>query len=334
MPFFVGYICYKISIQQSMKIKELLEDSMLLVGCVVGVSFVTGKEAQVFVGNCQNIVVFAIAFAFCTFVMRKFCTKWQLNSTQQFVQFAFEKGGNFLHFAMLLCYFVCMVTTLATVQNSLQQLVGNLSFPLWSAVVVIASAWVQKMGTKAFKALSALAFAGAFVTFLLVASNGHSQQTGRTSPLATLLYSLFSATMALPICCKMKGNSTKQNAICVMFATVVVSLLLWWVEKIADFNLQLPIGGKLTGGGKICMCVTVALCGVLGTVANALPICEDIADVIADEKLLRFVVFALAWAFSCFGLDVLLKYGYLFVAVVGLVIVVICLKNKKSPLPR
>lgn len=312
-----------------MKWKDVVEDSMLIVGCIVGVSFVTGKEVQVFVGNGKNIVLFAIVFAFCTFVLRQFCSKWQLSSTQQFCQFAFGRGGLVLHFALLACYFVCLVTTLATVQSSFCQLVGNLPFPLWSAVVATLSAFVVKGGAKAFKVLSTMAFVGAFVTFLMVSKNGAEQMELDVSPLSTTLYGLFSVTMVLPVCCKPMQKSKWQNLLCVAFATLIVALLLWWIERIADFSLQLPIGGKLLGVGKICLCVTVWLCGMSGVVANTLPILQGVAEIIPDKKLLCFVVMGLGWAFSCFGLDVLLKYGYLFVAVVGLAVVVRCFVQKK-----
>ena len=334
MPLCIGYIYQTTTIQQSMKLKDILQDSMLIVGCIVGVSFVTGKEAQVFVGNGQNIALFAVIFALCAFVLRQFCGKRQVASTQQFCQFVFGKCGHVLHFALLACYFVCLVTTLATVESSFCQLVGKLPFPAWSAVVVTLSAVAAKGGTKSFKALSTMAFVGAFVTFLLVSQTGVGAYELEISPLSTALYSLFSVTMVLPVCCKMTKKSTWENILCVVVATAIVSALLWWVERIADFSLQLPIGGKLTGAGKVCLCLTVGLCGMSGAVGNALPICEGLVDIVADKKLLAFVVFGLGWAFSCLGLDILLKYGYLFVAVVGLVVIVRCLVNKKSPLPR
>lgn len=308
-----------------MKVKDIFQDGMLVVGCIVGVSFVTGKEAQAFVGNGKNIALFAIVFATCAILLQRFCAKWQLNSTEQFVHFAFKKWGYVLYFLLLACFFVCMVTTLATVESSMREVVGTIHFPLWSAIVVALSAMVLKGGLKAFKVVSTMAFVGAFLTFVLVSTNHNVQQSSDTSPISTVLYSLFSLTMVLPVCCQTAKKSTKQNVLCIVFATIVVALLLWWVERVADFSQTLPIGGNLGGVGKVLLCVTICLCGISGVVANALPLCQGLGDIVADKKLLTFVVLALAWAFGCFGLDILLKYGYLFVAGVGLVIVVRCI---------
>jgi hypothetical protein len=308
-----------------MKVKDVFKDVMLFVGCIVGVSFVTGKEAQTFVGNGKNIALFAIVFALCAIVLQGFCAKWQLHTTEQFVHFAFKKWGYVVHFLLLACFFVCIVTTLATVESSMHEVVGAMPFPLWSAIVVVLSAMVIKGGLKAFSVVSAIAFVGAFVTFVLVSLTHTVQHSADIHPLSTLLYGLFSLTMVLPVCCKTAKKSTKQNVLCIVFATLVVALLLWWVERVADFSLTLPIGGNLNGANKVLLCVTICLCSISGVVANALPLCEGLSDVIPDKKLLTFVVLALAWAFGCFGLDILLKYGYLFVAIVGLVIVVRCL---------
>ena len=307
-----------------MKVKEILQEGMLIVGSVVGVSFVTGKEAQAFVGNAKNITLFAVVFALSTLLLRLFCNKYQLQNTCEFAQFAFQKWGYVVYFALFGCFFVCLVTTLATVESCFEQIVGKMPFSIWSAIVVLLSAVVLKWEASAFKVVSTLAFAGAFVTFLFMSLQGNTSTATDVTPLSTILYSFFSLTMVLPVCCTSKKRSAKENLLCVLCATAIVALLLWWVEGVADFTLQLPIGAKLKGVGKACLCLTVMLCGLSGTLANALPICQGLCDVIANKKLLKFVVLALAWAFSCFGLDWLLKYGYLFVSLVGLVIVIRC----------
>lgn len=327
---FVIHICLFFAIQQSMKLKEVLQESMLVVGCIVGVSFVTGKEAQTFVGNGGNIVLFCIVFALSTLIVQLFCARNNLQSTQQFVQFAFKNWGYVVYFALLVCFFVCLVTTLATVQSCFAELISKTPFAIWSAIVALASALLLKWGKGGFKVVSLAAFVGAFVTFLFVSAQGNGPSQRDVAPLSTILYSLFSLTMVLPICCKTRPICVRQRLLCVVIATVIVALLLWWVEGVADFTLQLPIGGRLQGVGKVCLCLTVALCGISGVVANTLPICEGLEDIIGDKKLLKFVVLALAWAFSCFGLDILLKYGYLFVAVVGFGIVVRCIFGQKN----
>ncbi len=288
----------------------------------------TGKESQAFVGSTKNLLLFAVAFAILGVIARQFCNKWQLDSTEKLVKFVFPKGGKLLHLALLGCFFVCLVTTLATVQSSLAELFEWIGFPLFSAVVATISAVVLKGNTRTYTTLSTIAFTGAFVTFLLVSLQKPTQSATQINPLSTLLYSLFSLTMVLPVLCRISHKSTVKGAISVLLSTVTVTLLLLWVEKVADFSLALPIGGKATGITKVCLCLTICLCGVSGAVASALPICEGLCDVISEGKLLRFIVLGLGWAFSCLGLDVLLKYGYLFVAFVGLLITIRCIAMK------
>ena len=334
VPFCIGYICQTTAIQQSMKVKEILQESMLIVGCVVGVSFVTGKEAQAFVGNAKNILLFAIVFGVGVAILRTFCNKFCLQNTQQFAEYTFENCRHVVYFALLGCYFVCLVTTLATVQNCFDVLLCKTPFPLWSLAVVALAIPMLKWGTSGLKTVSTLAFVGAFTTFLFVTFEHVPPNETSINPLSTAAYSLFSLTMVLPVCCTSKRYTKRENILCVLVATVVVSLLLWWVERVADFTLQLPIGGNLVGAGKVCLCLTIVACGMSGIVGNALPLCQGVADLLPDKNLLAFVVLGVAWAFSCLGLDVLLKYGYMFVAVVGLVIVARCLTaivRRKTP---
>lgn len=311
-----------------MKVKRIFSDCMAIVGCVVGIGFVTGKEAQVFVGNDNNIWVFVAIFGISTLVLRQFCTKWQLNSTQQFVTFAFGKVGAVLHLALLGCFFVCLVTTFATVQSSFEQLF-DIRFPLWSALVAVACGIILKGGIKSFRAISTMAFVSVFVTFLFISPNKTAVGV-QVNPILTVVYGLFSLTMALPVCCDGE-KSFAESAISVVIATAIVGIMLWWIGKIADFRLTLPVGGRLQGFGKACLCVTICLCGISGAIANALPVYQGLCDVVEDKILLRFLVVGLSWAFSCVGLDFLLKYGYLFVALVGLAIVLRCVFAKKNP---
>lgn len=332
--FCFAHILQTATIQHNMKLKEILQDSMPIVGCVVGVSFVTGKEAQVFVGNGKNIALFAIVFGCATLLLRLFCAKYKLQNTQQFALFCFDKWGYVVYFAMIACFFVCLVTTLATVQSCLNLLVARLPFAMWSAVVVLLSAVVLKWGNVAFRVVCTLAFVGAFATFLFVSSSNNLPLQMDVKPLSTLMYCLFSLTMVLPVCCQTKGRSATQNAICVAVATIVVALLLWWVERVADFSLALPIGTSLQGVGKVCLCLTVALCGMSGVIGNALPILQSVSDILPNNGMRTFVVLSLGWAFSCLGLDVFLKYGYMFVALVGLLIVVRCVAKMLTKKPR
>ena len=335
VPFLYWYIYQTTTIQQSMKVKDILQESMLIVGCVVGVSFVTGKEAQAFVGNAKNILLFAVIFGVGVLVLRSFCNRFCLQNTLEFAQFTFKKRGHVVYFLLLGCYFVCLVTTLATVQNCFDELLCKTPFSLWSLAVVLVAIPMVKLGAKSFKTLSILAFVGAFATFLFVTFKHVPPNETTINPLSTTAYSLFSLTMVLPVCCTSKRSSKRENILCVLVATATIALLLWWVERVADFTMQLPIGGNLVGVGKVCLCVTISLCGLSGAVGNALPICQGLADVIPDKTLLSFVVLGVAWAISCLGLEVFLKYGYVFVAVVGLVIVArcLCIKNYQTPSP-
>lgn len=61
-----------------MKVKRIFSDCMAIVGCVVGIGFVTGKEAQVFVGNDNNIWVFVLRFLAYP---RLFCVNFAQNGS-------------------------------------------------------------------------------------------------------------------------------------------------------------------------------------------------------------------------------------------------------------
>ena len=93
------------------------------------------------------------------------------------------------------------------------------------------------------------------------------------------------------------------------------------VLYISDFSLNLPLFAKTDNVAvNILGCAAIVLTTVIGVVANALPLTDFLETVIPDKALTLFTLFCPALAFSLFGFDFALKYGYVFVSAVGLVL--------------
>ncbi|MCH5151329.1 MAG: hypothetical protein J1F65_01570 [Clostridiales bacterium] len=314
------------------KVTKILGDVAVAVGCCIGVGFLSGKEAQVFFGNKINVAIFAVAFFAITYAVREYCRKQSCLTIGELSGSLFGKHSTLFNICISLCAFVCIVTVLAGVEQCVSQLFYVSKLPLYAFATAVISAILLKLGLKALKITNALAVVMAIILIivLLCTSKGQNTENLQVPFYQPIVYALFSVTMSLGVITQLASESTKkENLIASLIASGVLAAFLIALLPLCDMTLNLPTIGKISHPMLIFYTIiTLLLSAVTGIVANALPILQQLNSVTQDETLNCALIFLAALAFSMFGFDFAVKFGYLFVSVVGVVILVSTLTKR------
>lgn len=318
-----------------MKIKEILLDAATVVGCCVGVGFLSGKEAQVFFGNAANVFVFAACFASLNILVRSACTSNGCYTLAEFSESLFGKLGKAFSALFCFCCFVCMVTMLAGVESCLGQILFQTKFPVYALISAIIATVILKKGLNALKWLNIVSLSLAALCVIILAAKNRKISLPNTaiSPLQPIKYAFFSVTMSLGVLTELSRTNKKQNNIATGLATTGLCVLIVIVLLLGDFSESMPMLGKTDSAPlNLLICATMLLATVTGVVANTIPILECTDDIFdKDTTLAAAVTLTLAVALSMFGFDFALEYGYLFVAAVGVTIfVALCVQKIKT----
>lgn len=303
------------------KVFDAVSDVAVAVGSAVGVGLISGKETQIFVGGAPNAVIFAVVFCVIMSVFREFCRKNNVTTANGLAIACFGKLASPFSYVLSLCSFVCAVACLAGVEQCLSDILYLSPLPLYAIVTAALAALVMLKGMSALKTCNVVSLvmaAGLFVA-LSVGNSGGSALSAVPRPYMPVIYALFTFTMSLAVTCKLGASSSKQsNILRSAVSAFVVAALLVFTVTVSDFAKPLPTLSGITNPYlKVYATVTVALCSMCGIVGCGLPVCELVDGVIGDRTLTSALVFGCACAFSMFGFDFLVRFGYLFVALIG-----------------
>ena len=310
-----------------------MADAATVAGCCVGAGFLSGKEAALYYGNNLSVFVFVAVFCVLTFVVRRFALKNRSQDVSALCKACYPKMGTALATMTSFCCFVCVVAILAGAERCLSALLLPNFDAFYGLIVGLFGVLVVKSGLHALKVLNviSLAVAGVYVVWLAVEVKGGNFAPIDTPLYAPLVYATFSVTMALGVVSKLAQTDTKSNIVATVASGVLLVALALSVLHLCDFNLELPLLKRTQNtalnavGG-----VAIILCTITGVSCNAMPVVDCIKDVFdGDVTLCLLCVFAVATAFSLLGVDIVMKYGYLIIAGVGLIIVCGCLIKGK-----
>ena len=309
------------SIYKCMK-KSVILDAATVVGCLVGVGFLSGKEAKLFLGNFVNVIIFAICFFALNIVTRIFCVAHHCFNVSSLAKTCFGRFAAAFTTLFLLCCFVCVVTMLAGVENCLQSYFAT-QLPMYGMLVAFLAALILKKGLGALKVLNVISILLALTYLICVACIGKNTYTGvSVSRIEPLKYALFSVTMSVGVLAPLSDTTKKGNVVATAIATLLATALIVFLLYIANFSLENPIFDKSNNVFlNVLGSLAVILATATGVAANTLPIKQCLADVFQDDVLCYVCIFCLAIALSMFGFDFALTYGYLFVAGVGILVV-------------
>lgn len=295
----------------------------------MGVGFLSGKEAKMYLGNYFNVALFALVFFVLCFVVRRFCAQNECLTVAQLFRRCF--GKFYVHFLALFCCCctICMSTLLAGADNCLQSLFFSVDFPVYSFVTAAVAALVLKKGIKTLKILNA--FSVILILFLLtwLLIEGVNSTVQTVSMEKPVIYALFSVTTSLGVLAPLSNRSTKLNLALSAISSIVFGLLFVVALISSDFSLQMPLLGRSDSKiFNLLASVAVFVSVTCGVTANALPIFQCVADVFNDDVFCCVTLFSLAWTFSLFGFDFALRFCYPIVAVFGVLVVVSTLLHK------
>lgn len=306
------------------KVLKNICDVAVTVGCCVGVGLLSGKEAQIFVGNYVNIAIFAAIFTLANVTFRKFAQKTRCDSLEKLSKKCFGKYASVFDVCLLACCFVCVTTMLAGVEQCVSQVLP-LNAPLYSVFTATLATLIMIRGLSALKAVNVAALISAFILLGIIFAKGTPQNTQAPQVGAQMpvVYAVFSATMSLGVICRLAcDNTPRENVICSVISAVLLALVFSLILPVCDFTLDLPTLGGLNGFERVFAAFTLVLSAVTGIVANAYPILDGVSDVIPDKTVASAAIFALALALSALGFDFAVKFGYVFVGAIGLAVLI------------
>lgn len=303
-------------------------DVAVTVGGIVGVGFLSGKEAQLYWSSGSSIVIFAALFAVTTLSVRELCRVSGAATVSKMGEALFGRRGGVWQYAIVFCSFVCIVTVLAGVDQCLSVLFVPLSLPVYAFVAAFVAALLARSDLRVLKTANviSLLIVAAFVVALYA-----TQQKGTKadiSPSAPIVYALFSVTMTLGASAKLGKNCTaKANLLVSAVSALVAGALMFALLPLCDFRASLPTLGNVSELRTFCA-VTLLLCSATGLAANVLPVTEMVKEVVPDETLCIVLIFGVALAFSMFGFDFAMRIGYVAVACVGALTVIAAIKKR------
>ena len=303
---------------------KIIGDTAITVGCCLGVGFISGKEAQVFFGNKLNVALFAIVFFVATYAVREYCRKQNCATVQQLSQSLFARSFGVFNVVIALCSFVCITTVLAGAEQCVAQLFYLSKLPLYAFAVALFATLLLKAGMKALKIANTVSIVLAIVLFVVLLCKKSGDKVEIQVPAyQPVVYSLFSVTMSLGVLSKMASESNKkENLVSSLLSALILSALMLFVLPLCNMQISMPTLGSIDNPYLLVLAVvTLLLSAVTGVVANAYPVVDQLRTLIEDDTLCYALVFTSALAFSMFGFDFAVKFGYLLVSVVGAVII-------------
>lgn len=299
----------------------LAGDVAVTVGSCIGVGMLSGKEAQIFFGNKLNVAVFAAVFFICNAAFRSMCVKTKSSSITDLTKNCFGKIYGAFNVCLLTCSFVCIVTMLAGAQQCLATLIPLGNFPFYSVFAAAASAVLLKKGIKALKPVNAASIVLAIIFLAILLSRPNTYSKTNTPAYMPTVYALFSVTASLGVISEMAcEKSVKENLLCSFVSAAALAVVMLLILPICDFSQNLPSLGEVQSPlMKAFAAFVILLASVTGLAANAYPIDCAIKDVIDDDTLRSAAIFTAALAFSAFGFDFAVKFGYALVSAVGVI---------------
>ena len=309
------------------KFVALIGDVAVTVGCCIGVGFLSGKEAQVFFGNVFNVVIFAVFFFAASLALREHCRVNNCSTVNKLSDSLFAKMSKLFNVGIALCSFVCIVTVLAGVEQCLSTLFYLSNIPLYAFVAALIASLLLQKDMKVLKYANFVSVVMAIILILILLFSNTAQNTENLQvPMyQPIVYALFSVTMSLGVTAKLAHESSKKrNVVSCIVASVVIALLMTAVLPLCPLNADLPTLEGITNPVLLAYAiVTVLFAAVTGIVANAYPIAQELKSVIPDNTVCSALIFGLALAFSMFGFDFAVRFGYLLVSAFGAVIIVL-----------
>ena len=311
------------------KFFALMGDVAVAVGCCIGVGFLSGKEAQVFFGNIINVVIFAVFFFAISFALREYCRANACSTVDKLSGSLFGKASKVFNLGIALCSFVCIVTVLAGVEQCLSTLFYISKLPLYAFVAALIAALLLQRDMKALKYANFVSIVMAIILIVILlftrtSTNTDSLQIPIYKP---VIYALFSVTMSMGVLTRLASESNaKHNVIASILASVITATLMAAVLPLCASNASLPTLANISNPAMLAYAiVTLLLAAVTGIVANAYPIVQELKSIVPDNTICNALIFGLALAFSMFGFDFAVKFGYLLVSAFGAVIIVLAI---------
>ncbi len=324
----------------------------------MGIGFLSGKEARLYVGGRGCAVLFALCFTLATLLLRDFCRKQHCRDAESLCR-ALSKRSEILNFLLTLCCLACSVTVLAGADEVLGALLTPLPLPVYAFAACCVACVLTLCNMRVMKGLNALTLLLAVALLLLAGGHLAGEASGNSPELRSnwsavsdmglsydfnagrhlagesvvrpVLYALYSVTVCAGLTARLGSNATaRQNIVVSLCSGGILLGLVLWILPMSQADAPLPLLCALeTLPERIFAAVVLLLAAVTGLAANILPVSEYLYRAVPDKTLSTMLALVLALLLSLPGLDAVMSVGYAAVAAVGALLLALAAKKIK-----
>lgn len=296
--------------------KNVLKCTALTVGATVGVGFVSGLEWQMFVGD--NIPVFVAVFAIANCLFACVSSQYRADTPQKLCACLFGKYAALPVWLLTLSNALTVVALLSASSEVLHGILPQAAPLVYAVAVCLVAALLTRINSNKCAVVSAVVSACAIGCMLLpLTTNGTSEPSSDVKPILTIAYALFDVTMLSGVTTRTACNNTvRQNIVYSLLSAMILGAMLYLPCKIGCLGeLHNPLLALLP-----LLFVTYLLSASTSVYANAAAPLVALDELTKDRSLSAYLLFTFATALSLFGVQHIMKFAYIAVACVGLML--------------
>lgn len=325
--------------------KKVLTVSLVVIGCVVGAGFASGREMLVFFQNGNPLLVAAAFFVlFCgvTFLFLHMSKTANASGITQINKAVFGKFSFVFNAIFVLNYFLAASAMIAGCQTLFQKAFG-VNFP-FGLIVAILCAVAVYFGIDGIKKINAVLVPIIILCLIAVClfdgGGGEWMEFDASYVLQAVKYVAYNAMLmcGLVTVCGKDLNKKQSVAVSVISASVLALLIFFMLSCFSGQNfagVEMPMLFLAKRGSLFYVFCIVVACGIITSLlAAAFPLAEWAESKVGDRQVSVVGLFICAYIVSLFGFADILDFT-LPITSSAAVVFVICLlfKAKKDKNP-
>lgn len=311
--------------------KKVISNVFVTVGAIVGIGFLSGQELVLFVGNDTNLIVFALMFEAIHFTFCWWTSKQNTSNFELLCRQTFGKRCLLPYGTLLCCNLLSAVAILSATQATFEKLTTTTPLPLFSLAVVAICIVLQKVSSQKLNLFFSVTtlFSALLLATQLFENGEPTRQTTQVSPLVTVCYATYSATMLVGLDCKTcQGLTIRQCIAATCLSTIAIVIL-------AKIGLSHSTTYNQNNAFAFFQLSTFFCSATTSLYANTLAPLSLAKDLLQDEFSANTLLFGVCLAVSVVGVECAMRYGYVVIAIVGFALTVSVLtvniaKNAKN----
>ncbi|MEG1527607.1 MAG: hypothetical protein RR248_02675 [Clostridia bacterium] len=311
----------------------------VIVGCVIGAGFASGKEVLIFFYQGNPLLVFIscfILFFVGTVLFLIASNRYKIYDTHILFYKIFGRLNIIFELLINLAYFIVLATMLAGSNLCLSKIFNTSSiFPFFSLATAILCGYALNHDISGLKFVNVLAvpLIIVFIIYICLQRGDASVVCEGQRLSSSLSYSAFNCIMMCGVLLPLgKGLNKKEcvitSLISSLFLSALVALILQRINQGVFLDTPMPLISLAKERGIIPFYLAsgaLYLSIVTTLVSNAFPLVRSLGNVVKDKTVSTAIVMFCALIFSLVGFDNIIEKAYPAIAIFGLIVIIFLL---------